>query len=182
MIPTTIIWLLPVFFMFHDFEEIIMMDSWKRRNAEFILRKFPRMGNKMINQYNKLSTASFALAVAIEFIVISFSAFIAAEFGIIWLWVSCFVIYSLHLIIHLIQWMIIRKYIPAIFTSVLSLFYSIYSSIILINSKILSFENFLIIILISIPTFFLFFIGIHRIAALFEIFLLKFSKNYTQIS
>lgn len=177
MIPITIIWLLPVFFMIHDFEEIIMMDSWKKRNEKYILEKFPRIGKKLINQYNKLSTASFAFAVAIEFIIISISAFIAAEFGILSLWMACFFIFSIHLIIHIIQWIAIRRYIPAIFTAVISLFYSIYSSLTVINYNIFTPESILILILVSIPLFLVFFYGIHRIAAIFEIFLLKFSNN-----
>ncbi len=35
------VWLYPILFMFHDFEEIIFMQSWINRNRNYLYNRFP---------------------------------------------------------------------------------------------------------------------------------------------
>jgi hypothetical protein len=44
MKPEIIIWLFPIIFMIHEFEEIIFMRWWLGKNKESILTKYPKLG------------------------------------------------------------------------------------------------------------------------------------------
>jgi hypothetical protein len=58
-----LIWLFPVVLIFHDFEEIMMMEKWVKRNSSTITDKLPpRIARRVIRQFS-LSTAQFAVAV-----------------------------------------------------------------------------------------------------------------------
>lgn len=114
------IWLLPLLFVFHDFEEIIGMRVWVARNGADISKRFPPF--KFI--FNNLtSTAGFALAVAEEFVLLliicglTFTGIRAFSL----LWLGTFIAFTLHLVVHIGQAVVIRKYIPALATSILIL-------------------------------------------------------------
>lgn len=127
----SIIWLLPIIFMIHDFEEILMMKAWLKRNHSDLLKRFPRFAEAFLNYYQQVSTASFALGVACLFFFLSLVTFVSEQIGDYHLWFGLFMIYSLHLLIHIGQWFIFRKYVPAVITSILTLPYSIYALIII---------------------------------------------------
>jgi len=173
----TLIWLLPIIFMIHDFEEIIMMNSWIKRNRHFLLNKFPKLAKRLLSNYDNLSTSSFSLAVAEEFIIIGISAFLAIQFHWYLLWIACFMAFSIHLILHIIQWLIIRTYIPAIFTSILALNYSIITFRILIISNLYTIKEFILIGVFGMIIMFLNLLFIHKMAARFEIFLANYEKT-----
>ena len=42
------------------------------------------------------------------------------------LWMSLFMVFSIHVVVHIIQWIVFRRYIPAIITSILCVPYCIY--------------------------------------------------------
>ncbi|MCB2219944.1 MAG: HXXEE domain-containing protein [Bacteroidetes bacterium] len=116
----TLLWLFPVFFMIHEFEEIIMMQAWVQRNKNSITTRFPKIGGKMIGHYTKLSTASFSLAIFEEFLVVAIITFIAVEYNYYALWTGMVLAFVFHLVIHIIQTMVLRQYTPAIITSILT--------------------------------------------------------------
>jgi len=120
-------WLLPVVFMLHDFEEIIMMRPWIDRNAGFLRERFPRLADHMLRHYEKLSTSSFALAVAEEFIIITAVTFLAVEQGWYAVWGGMLLGFFAHLIIHLIQFLTVRRYAPMIITTIPAAIYCIYA-------------------------------------------------------
>ena len=118
------IWLLPILFIFHDFEEIIGARLWAAKNGAEICRRIPKAS--LI--FNNLTTEGFALAVAEEFVIIliicglTFTGIRA--FNLIWLGV--FFAYTLHLVVHIGQAVVFRKYIPALATSIICLPISIW--------------------------------------------------------
>ena len=119
------IWLLPLLFVFHDFEEIIGMRVWLARNGADISKRFPPF--KFI--FNNLtSTAGFALAVAEEFVLLLIICGLTFTgirvFNLLWL--GTFIAFMLHLVVHIGQAVVIRKYIPALATSILVLPVSIW--------------------------------------------------------
>jgi len=122
----TIIWLFPILFMFHDFEEIIFMQTWIVRNKSYLSERFPKLSKKILFHFEKIPTASFAVGVAEEFILISIVTISAAISHWYFLWIGLFVAFTLHLIIHCFQFIIIRKYVPAVFTSIICLPICIY--------------------------------------------------------
>ena len=171
MLHSSIIWLLPIVFIFHDFEEIMMMEVWIKKNSNFLQNKFPKMGYRILSSYKNLSTASFSFAVFEEFLILVLSVFLAIQFQWYFLWVACFMAFSLHLIMHIIQWLIIRRYIPAIITSFLSLFYSCFAFSELINYHLYKFIELIGITLVGLVFMIINLYLIHKMAASFEKFL-----------
>ena len=123
----TVMWLLPAAFMIHDFEEIIFMNAWMSRSEKELGKKFPRIAARMIPQMKNISTSSFTLAVAEEFILLCAAVLVMEEFS----WYSAFAgllgAYTIHLIVHFIQAAVFRGYIPAIVTSLITGVYCIWA-------------------------------------------------------
>jgi hypothetical protein len=136
MKPDTMMWLLPVVFMFHDFEEIIMMKPWITRNKHDLRRRFPAAASRLMPHFENLSTSSFALAVAVEFLLFGVLTFLAVEYEIYALWSSMLVIFFLHLIFHIFSFVLYRNYVPVIITSLFSIPYCLYAAHFLKNNAI----------------------------------------------
>ncbi len=119
----SLIWLFPLIFMVHDFEEIIFQEWWFNKERLSLLKKYP----KVVKEYEQISTAGFALAVSEEFIVLLIIALTAIVFQWYYLWLGTLVTFLIHLIIHIVQWVIYKKYIPAIITVIPAVIYSIYA-------------------------------------------------------
>jgi hypothetical protein len=168
--------LFPIVFMIHDFEEIIMMQSWMSKNKEYISLKFPKIGNRMVKNFGNQSTASFALAVAEEFIIISIAVVLALQFKWYWLWIALFIAFFIHLFMHIIQWIVARKYIPAIFTSFLALFYCIYAFRQLMIEYPLSILELICLGVIGAILMIVNLFIIHKVSAKFEKWLKKYSN------
>lgn len=124
----TIIYLLPLVFMLHEFEEIIMMPTWLQQNQTQLVGRFPA-AQRMFHALGKLPAPAFTLAVAEEFILLSACTLIATIYGHITAWYCCLLAFGIHLIVHLVQFLIIRKYIPAIITTILCLPYCVWAFI-----------------------------------------------------
>lgn len=117
-----IIWLFPVIFMFHEMEEIIGFRFWLRENKAMLCEKYP----KIAKEYEYHSTEGFALAVFEEYILCLLISAVAVCSGWYGLWFGGFIAYGIHLIIHIGQLIVIRKYIPVLATSLLTLPISVY--------------------------------------------------------
>ncbi len=124
-----LIWLLPIVFMIHDFEEIIFMKAWQEKNRDYLIAKFPFLSKRILPKSGTFSTSLFSLAVFEEFVLLSIITVTAIVFQYYYIWLAAFMAFSIHLVIHIIQWVVVRKYIPAIVTSILLLPYSIYGFI-----------------------------------------------------
>ncbi len=66
-----------------------------------------------------MTTASFALGVAEEFVIIVIITFTAYRFNWYNLWMGAFITFMIHLIIHCIQAIVLRSYVPALITSII---------------------------------------------------------------
>lgn len=120
--------LLPVVFMLHDFEEIIMFRPWLRRNRDELKACFPRFEAFLTRRgLFDYSTSAFAVAVCHEFTLLSVVSYGALYAGVYGWWFAAFMAFFLHLFVHVGQWVIYRKYVPVIVTSVLSLPYCFYT-------------------------------------------------------
>ena len=129
-----IVSLFPIIFMLHEFEEIIGFKHWVTKDEAWIAKKYPKVA-KQISFYERLSVPAFALAVLEEFIIIGIVTVLALTLQWYNVWIAVFSGFSLHILIHIGQWMIVRKYIPIIITSLLSIPYIIWG----INSIVHSF-------------------------------------------
>ncbi len=117
------IWLFPVIFIFHDMEEVIGIENWLHENYSTIVRRFPP-ADRILKAYSGVTTAGFALAVYEELLVligVSLLADLTECRFILGLWFGGLIGFTFHLVIHLAQAVYIRRYIPALITSIIAL-------------------------------------------------------------
>ncbi len=122
--------LLPIIFIFHDMEEIIGF-GWFFRNNPEIFERFPRI----TKAYKDFTTAGMALAVYEEFIPFFGIGLLAYYFEndvLNALWYGLMLSLTVHFIVHILQSIYIRKYVPSLITSIICLPISV---VILINSS-----------------------------------------------
>lgn len=105
------VWLFPVIFMIHDFEEIIMIEAWKKKNEKYIKEK-------NIPYSFEVSTASFSAAVLGIFILFSVLSGFSYIYESYFLWTAMYIGFILHMIFHVISSMVMRRYTPGAATSI----------------------------------------------------------------
>lgn len=111
------VWLLPLLFIFHDMEEIIGFIPWYQKNKKMLDQKYP----KISSVYKGTSTEGFAFAV-FEILILCIGICVISIFTKWYgLWLGSLIGCTLHFVIHIIQALIIKKYIPALLTSIISL-------------------------------------------------------------
>lgn len=122
-----IVWMLPVIFMLHDFEEIIMAEVWGKRYHERINRIWPKrqpFGLKYVKEY---PTPALALGVNVEFLLFSMVSWLSAVFNSYYVWYGCMMGFIFHLIfVHIILCIPFKGYVPGVITTVIFLIPSIY--------------------------------------------------------
>lgn len=117
----------PIAFLIHDMEEILMQHKWMLAHKEDLLRKFPRL-QSMILHLSSLNTKAFTIAVIEELVLLLLATayYLIGGSYAIEVWTALFVAFSVHLVVHIGQGIIIRGYVPGLITSVLLLPYSYY--------------------------------------------------------
>jgi hypothetical protein len=120
-------WLLPINFMVHDFEEIIFINSWIKKNKAYIYEKFPQVAKRFFPKIENLSTASFSLAVLEEFILLSVLTLICVEYSQYSFFAVITIGYLFHVIVHLVQLIALQRYIPGAGTGIITGVFSVYT-------------------------------------------------------
>ena len=135
-----IFWLFPIIFMLHEMEEIIGFRIWLDKNRD-IVSKY----NKLSILYQNFSNEGFSIAVLEEYLLCIIITCISIFFKTYIVWIGAFIAFSLHLLVHILQSIIIKRYIPALASSIILLPISIF----LISKAIYTFEYTSFSILIS---------------------------------
>jgi hypothetical protein len=167
----TIMWLLPVVFMIHDFEEIIMFEVWIKKSAPNLQRRFPGLARRILAHMERLSTASFAFAVAGMFLLLTSVTLIAVEYDLYSVWTGVMLGFFIHLIIHGIQFVVYRSYVPVIITSVLGGIYCVVALWVMSSSGLLNWQVVGLWTLLSVVVIAVILVAMHKLAALFETYL-----------
>ena len=92
---------------------------------------------KQILKMKNVSTSTFALGVAEEFILfvaITYFSLLTDNYG--W-WLGLLVAFTLHIFLHITQFIVVKRYVPAITTSILVLPYCLFTLVKFINMNIL---------------------------------------------
>ena len=163
-----IVWLFPIIFMMHDFEEIIFFKSWIEKNKEKLSEKFPKLSKRFIGRFENLSVQAFSVAVAEEFVLLSVITVLSVVFDSYLLWLGVFMGFFIHLLMHLIQWIVFRKYIPAIYTSLISLIYCVFSLNFILKHKLFEINEILIWTFVGFGIVVLNLLFAHKLAELFD--------------
>ena len=109
------VWMLPILFILHDFEEIIFMTLWKTRHHQK-LETFKKPFFGSVTQ-----GSAFAVGVFEEFIILVFiSGFCQITHNSL-LYLSFVIAYTAHFIIHYIMCLQFRGYVPGVVTVSLEL-------------------------------------------------------------
>lgn len=115
--------LLPLVFLIHDLEEIVM----KKRSMPHIVRlvscKYPRIA-PIIEPLQNISTRNFIIIIVEEFILITV-ALAVFLYDIRYPLLALFWGFSIHLLVHIAQAIVIRRYVPGLITSLLLLPYCV---------------------------------------------------------
>ena len=117
---------LPIFFTIHELEEIIMVKSWITRNIPLLYERFPRL-KPVISKMGLVTTQSFAAIALEELLIVIVCTAISLYTHNIIPWYCCLAAFVIHLVIHLIQFLVWRRYIPAILTTLICLPYCIWA-------------------------------------------------------
>lgn len=160
--------LLPAVFMIHDFEEIIMFEPWLNKNREEVGRRFPRIQSVLQKYHDHLSTPAYAVAVMHEFCIIAFITYASLYSDTEHWWFGAFAAYSLHLLVHIGQWVAYGKYVPFIVTSFLTLPYCVYSFVVFLKFTHMTGLEMLFWTLVGVALTVLSFIPAFYIAGRFE--------------
>lgn len=118
------VWLLPILFMLHDFEEIIMAEAWGNRYQTKINRIWPKrqpFGLKYVHK--SYQTAAFSIGVEVIFLFYALISFFSVLFNNYFLWYAIMIGLLLHFIfLHIIMSIRFKNYVPGVITSILFLF------------------------------------------------------------
>ncbi|MGT2907311.1 HXXEE domain-containing protein [Streptococcus dentiloxodontae] len=106
-------WMLPILFILHDFEEIIMVSDWKKRQRT---RSFSK------NYFGQTShTAAFSIAVLEEFIILLFLSGISQLSHLSLLYLAVCLAYTSHFLMHYVMCWRFKGYVPGVLSAALQL-------------------------------------------------------------
>lgn len=163
-----IVWLLPIIFMFHEFEEILFFEPWVRKNKDFLAKRYPKLAKRFLSRIGGLSVQAFTVAVAEEFLLLSIVTVFSVTFDWYLLWLAIFMGYFIHLLVHTAQYIVLRKYIPGIYTAMLSFIYCGYSIWFILGNNLFSIAEFFIWTVIGCAIVFSNLIFAHKLALIFD--------------
>ncbi len=117
----TLIWLFPIVFMFHDFEEIVLGEPWLRKNAgdlkERIKTSAPVFLTKQIGAILDKTAAELSFPISLIFALTVLASYLAVAHEAYGFFLLASGAFFLHGFMHLGQALILRRYVPATITS-----------------------------------------------------------------
>jgi hypothetical protein len=120
-------WLFLAAFMIHDFEEIIVVESWMKKHYSRISRLVPDAIGSWLMKMSTVKSSQFAVAVFLEFIVFIPVTYYAVEHQRYLFFVGFNFLLLIHVFTHLAQSIYLKCYTPGVVTGLLiTLPYSIY--------------------------------------------------------
>lgn len=125
-ITSTVLYILFILsFIIHDGEEIAVEHKWLLAHGDALCEKHPKL-RRMLNHLGKMNIKAFTVAVLEELILlvaITVYVFCDGPYAIE-LWTAAFMAFSIHLIVHIGQAIVVRGYVPRLVTSFLLLPFS----------------------------------------------------------
>lgn len=119
METNTWLWLFPVAFMLHDFEELIGFEPWLARHGDEVRARLPGFLRARAGAVLSKTTTQFAVSIGLIFILVALATFLAVEAGIVQPFVVAAALFFVHGFMHLGQAIVMRGYVPAVITSAL---------------------------------------------------------------
>lgn len=124
----SLLWLFPITFLFHDFEEIITVEKWIGKHGDHVRNALPGFAKKIFNSSLRMNTLNFAKDVLGVYSVIVVVTGLAVFFDFYLLFLAALHLYFLHVFTHLGQTIYLKKYTPGVLTAVFPVLpYSLYA-------------------------------------------------------
>ncbi len=146
MSPLQFYLLFPSLFMLHELEEIIWMPSFIKK----LSTQFPN--NRILSYYTPFAFNAIVLE---QFLILLLSLFLSYWFNNYTIYTTIVIAYIYHVFGHLIQTIVLRKYVPGLLTGILTSLFSITFLKIEISVKLYgySFLTLLVIVLNLVVSF-----------------------------
>ena len=109
--------LFPALFMLHELEEIIWMPSFVEKLSTHF------SDNRILSYYTPFTFNAIVLE---QFLILLLSLFLSYQFNNYTIYITIVIAYIYHVFGHLIQTVVIRKYVPGLLTGILTSFFSLY--------------------------------------------------------
>ena len=110
--------LFPSLFMLHELEEIVWTPSFVKK----ISIQYPN--NRILSYYTPFAFNAIVLE---QFLILMTSLYLSYQFNNYSIYASFIIAYIYHVLGHLIQTVVIRKYVPGLLTGILTSYFSIIS-------------------------------------------------------
>lgn len=110
---SSLYWLFPILFMTHEMEEIIFL-------PRFVERLKWNNSNKVIEKIPLITSFQFTIIVIEQLILIILLSFYCYMNNNISLYIALIIVYIVHILIHYIQAIVIKKIIPGFYMGTLS--------------------------------------------------------------
>ncbi|OME33935.1 HXXEE domain-containing protein [Paenibacillus odorifer] len=151
----SLLWLLPILFMFHDFEEILTIEAWGAKYRTKLEAAIPSFMRKTYHSMLQMTTRNFAMDVLFVYILIVTVTCIAVFFSNYLLYLAVLAVFFLHVFTHLGQTIYLKVYAPGVVTAVLVVLpYSLYAYYRLLNDNLVSLGDIgwsLLLVLLLLP-------------------------------
>ncbi|AIQ35458.1 membrane protein [Paenibacillus sp. FSL R5-0345] len=151
----SLLWLLPILFMFHDFEEILVIEAWSAKYGTRVKAAIPPFMRKMYTSMMHMTTRNFALDVLFVYILIVAVTCIAVFFSYYLLYLAVLAVFFFHVFTHLGQTIYLKMYTPGVVTAVLVVLpYSLYAYYRLLDDGVVSIADIglsLVVVLLLLP-------------------------------
>ena len=138
--------LFPALFMLHELEEIIWMPTFVKK----LSTHFP--DNQILSYYTPFTFNAIVLE---QFLILLLSLFLSYQFNNYTIYITIVIAYIYHVFGHMIQTIVLRKYVPGLLTGILTSLFSITFLKIEISVKLYgySFLTLLVIVLNLVVSF-----------------------------
>ena len=116
---------LPLLFILHDGEEVVVQHRWMLAHKEPIAARFPRL-RPLLDHLSGLNTKAFAVAALEELLVVllvTCHVLVGGAYAL-QIWSALFMAFAIHLLVHVVQAIVLRGYVPGVVTSLLLLPYA----------------------------------------------------------
>ena len=116
MTLTQFYFLFPALFMLHELEEIIWMPSFVKK----LSAQFPDI--RFLSYYTPLTFNAIVLE---QFLILLLSLFLCYQYSNYTIYATIVIAYIYHIFGHLIQTIVLRKYVPGLLTGILTSWFSL---------------------------------------------------------
>ncbi|WP_270617014.1 HXXEE domain-containing protein [Streptococcus salivarius] len=108
----------PALFMLHELEEIVWMPSFIKK----ISIRYPN--NRILSYYTPFAFNSIVLE---QFLILLLSLFLSYRYSNYTIYATIVIAYIYHVFGHLIQTLVIRKYVPGLLTGILTSLFTLWN-------------------------------------------------------